>query len=128
MNPKNIKSMPGMNQPVISPEAIKSSVDMLCMNKIQAIGEDGQPKPGEFMQCGGEIFVEAHRLKYISPIMSPTGQKTVAALNVGKLCIVCGRIFNPEEWEKQHNELEKHTEKKINTTKGAILDKDGKPT
>ncbi|HUT81481.1 MAG TPA: hypothetical protein VMZ29_09800 [Candidatus Bathyarchaeia archaeon] len=128
MNPKNIKSMPGMNQPVISPEAIKSSVDMLCMNEIQAIGEDGQPKPGEFMQCGGEIFVEAHRLKYISPIMSPTGQKTVATLMVGKLCIICGKIFIPEEWQKQHDELEKKETEQSIATKGTILDKDGKPT
>ena len=125
MNPK---MMPGMNQPIISPEAVKSAIDMRCMNEIQAIGEDGQPKPGEFMQCGGEIFVEANRLKFISPIMSPTGQKTVATLIVGKLCIVCGRIFNPEEWEKQHNELEKKKTEKPIATKGKILDKDGKPT
>ena len=122
VNPKNIRPMPGMNQPVISPEAIKSAVDMRCMNEIPI-----DAKPGEFMQCGGEIFVEANQLKYISPIMSPTGQKTVATLMVGKLCIVCGKIFDPEKWEKQYNELEKKKTEQSIATKGTILDKDGKP-
>jgi len=97
-----------------SKEAIESAEPMHCMNEIP-INE----KPGEFMQCGGEIFVEAARLRYINPIMSPTGQQTVATVNIGKLCIACGKIFQPDAWLKNKQETEK-------ATKGTILDKDGK--
>jgi len=107
--------MPGMQQQVqLSKDAMDSAVEMKCINEIPVF-ENGDAKPGEFMQCGGEVFVDAHRLKYISAIMSPTGQKTVADVNIGKLCIVCGKIFNPDKWMKQHDEMDIK-----------ILDKDGK--
>ena len=98
----------------LSKDAIASAIEMKCMNEIPV-----DAKPGEFMQCGGEIFVEASRLRYISKIMSPTGQQTIATVPIGKLCIACGRIFNPDEWLKTHNEDEK--------TKSKLVDKDGKP-
>ena len=69
--------------------------------------------------CGGEIFVEATRLRYISPIMSPTGQQTIATVNIGKLCVACGKIFSPDEWLKTHSKDEE--------TKSKLVDKDGKP-
>ena len=106
MNP-TIPNRPGGNNtppPMMqfSKEALKSAIDMKCMNEIPIPEKDG-----EFMQCGGEIFVEALRQKYISPIMSPTGQQTVAAINIGKLCVACGRVFNPDEWLKLHQAQEK---------------------
>jgi hypothetical protein len=112
----NIPGMPGMGQPQMqfSPEALKSAKEMKCLNEIPI-----DKKPGEFMQCGGEIFVEATRLRYISKIMSPIGRQTIATVNIGKLCVACGRIFNPDEWLKQNQEMEKGLE-------GTILDKDGK--
>lgn len=94
-----------------SPEALKSAKEMRCMNEIP-INE----KPGEFMQCGGELFVEATRLRYISKIMSPMGKETVATVNIGKLCIACGKIFSPDEWLKNEAEMEKGLE-------GTVLDK-----
>ena len=105
---------PQQQQMQFSREAIESAEEMRCMNEIPVPN-----KNGEFMQCGGEIFVEAARLKYINPIMSPTGQQTVATVNIGKMCVACGRIFNPDQWLKQKQETEK-------ATKGTILDKDGK--
>lgn len=113
----NLKGMPQQQQPQqmqFSREAIESAEPMVCMNEIPM-----DKKPGEFMQCGGEIFVEATRLRYINPIMSPTGQQTIATVNIGKLCIACGKIFQPDAWLKQKQEIEK-------ATKGTILDKNGK--
>jgi len=91
-----------MEQPQmqISKEAIDSAKPMTCMQEIPVL-----EKEGEFMQCGGEIFVDAAKLRYINPIMSPTGKQTVATLNIGKLCIACGKIFQPDEWLKQNNEM-----------------------
>lgn len=107
--------MPGAgSQMNFSPEALKSAKPMTCINEIPIDG-----RPGEFRQCGGEIFVEATRLRYISRIMSPVGQETVATINIGKMCIACGKVFSPDQWLKQVHEREK-------VTKGTILDKDGK--
>ena len=114
------KKMPGPNMSAVPPqmqfskEAIQSAIEMKCLNEIPV-----PDKEGEFMQCGGEIFVEAARLKYISPIMSPTGQQTIATVNIGKLCVACGKIFNPDEWLKTYNKDEE--------TKSKLVDKDGKP-
>jgi hypothetical protein len=80
-----------------SKEAIESAKPMTCLNEIPI-----PDKSGEFMRCGGEIFVEAAKLRYINPIMSPTGKQTVATLNIGKLCVACGKIFKPNEWLKQN--------------------------
>jgi hypothetical protein len=117
-NRQQRQQMPQMSgiqpQMQFSPEAIKSAKEMKCINEIPL-----QDKPGEFMPCGGEIFVEATRLKYISKIMSPVGKETIATINIGKLCIACGKIFNPDQWMKLQLEIEK-------ATKGTILDKDGK--
>lgn len=111
-------NLPGGNnappQMNFSKEALNSALEMKCMNVIKFDDSD------EVRNCNGEIFVEATRLKYISPIMSPTGQQTIATINIGKLCVACGKIFNPDEWLKRHLEKEK-------ATKGTILDKDGKP-
>ena len=103
--PKLPKMPGGNNAPPImqfSKEALNSALEMKCLNEIPL-----NDKPGEFVQCGGEIFVEAARLKYISPIMSPTGQQTIATVNIGKLCVACGKVFSPDEWLKQHNAHEK---------------------
>ena len=108
------QQMPQMPQQQMqfSAEAIKSAKEIKCINEIPI-----DSKPGEFMQCGGELFVEALRLKYISKIMSPVGKETVANMNIGKLCIACGKIFNPDEWMKLQIEIEQ-------ATKGTILDKE----
>jgi len=105
---------PMPQQMQFSREAIESAEEMRCMNEIPVPN-----KEGEFMQCGGEIFVEATRLRYINPIMSPTGQQTIATVNIGKLCIACGKIFQPDAWLKNKTETEK-------ATKGTILDKEGR--
>ena len=110
-HPPQIPAQPQMQ---FSPEAIKSAKEMTCINEIPLEG-----KKGQFIQCGGQIFVEASRLKYISKIMSPMGKETIATVAIGKLCIACGKIFNPDEWMKLELEREK-------ATKGTILDKDGK--
>lgn len=114
--PPKMPQLKGMQpqQMQFSREAIESAEPMVCMNEIPV-----PDKNGEFMQCGGEIFVEATRLRYINPIMSPTGQQTVATVNIGKMCVACGRLFNPDQWLKQKQEIEK-------ATKGTILGKDGK--
>lgn len=114
--PKPPPKMPNLQpqQMQFSREAIESAEEMRCLNEIPI-----PKKEGEFMQCGGEIFVEATRLRYINPIMSPTGQQTVATVNIGKLCVACGKIFSPDQWLKQKQEMEK-------AVKGTILDKDGK--
>ncbi len=124
--PKNMPQGMGMGgtpQMQFSPDALKSAKEMTCMNEIP-INE----KPGEFMQCGGEIFVEATRLRYISKIMSPVGKETVATINIGKLCVACGKIFSPDEWLKHESDMEKALagtalDKNKPTS---ILDKDGK--
>ena len=114
-HPPTMPQMSGIQpQMQFSPEAIKSAKEMKCINEIPLQG-----KPGEFMSCGGEIFVEATRLRYISKIMSPVGKETIATVNIGKLCIACGKIFNPDEWMKLQSEIKK-------ATKGTILDKNGK--
>ena len=111
---QKLPQQPQQPQMQFSREALNSAEPMVCMNEIPI-----NKKPGEFMQCGGEIFVEATRLRYINPIMSPTGQQTVATVNIGKMCVACGRLFNPDQWLKQKQEIEK-------ATKGTILGKDGK--
>jgi hypothetical protein len=122
------KAIPGMGpggQPLMqfSPEALKSATEMKCLNEIPI-----DDKPGEFMQCGGEIFVEATRLRHISKIMSPAGRETIATVNIGKLCVACGRIFNPDEWLKQNQEMEKGLEGTVldKNKPSSILDKNGK--
>lgn len=110
-------NLPGANsippQMNFSKEAIESAIEMKCMNVLKFDDSD------ETKNCNGEIFVEATRLRYINPIMSPTGQQTVATVNIGKLCVACGKIFSPDEWLKQHQQQEQ-------AVKGTILDKDGK--
>lgn len=94
----NLQPPQNLSQLQFSKEAINSAIPMTCMHEIPIEG-----KEGEFMQCGGEVFVEAAKLRYISPIMSPAGKQTVATLNIGKLCVACGKIFQPDEWLKQQN-------------------------
>jgi hypothetical protein len=108
--PGGNNNAPQMN---FSREAIESATDMKCSNVIKFNDSD------ETRVCNGELFVEAARLKYISPIMSPTGQQTVATVNIGKMCVACGKIFNPDEWLKKHQQEEK-------AIKGTILDSKGK--
>lgn len=104
----------------IDPNIIKQGEDMLCMNEIP-----NPEKPGEFFTCGGPVFVDAYRLKYVSPIMSPTGQQTVGNVMIGKMCAACGKIFNPDEWLKNRN---KNVEEGVQDKRdGAILGTDGKP-
>jgi hypothetical protein len=105
-------------QAVLNPDVLKKAEDMLCMNEIPKLDKDKKPIAGEFTQCNGEIFVDAYRLKYVSPILSPVGRNTVGNLMVGKLCIVCGKIFNPDEWMKQR---EAHTK----AVKETVLEKGG---
>ena len=91
-------------------EAINSAIDMTCQNELKFNDKD------ETQICNGEIFIEAARLKYINPIMSPTGQQTVATVNIGKMCVKCGAVFSPDQWLKKHNEEQK-------ATKGTVLEK-----
>jgi len=60
--------------------------------------------------------------------MSPIGKETVASINICKLCVACGRIFNPDEWLKQNQEMEKGLKgTTLDKNKpSSILDKDGK--
>jgi hypothetical protein len=51
--------------------------------------------------CQSEFFVDITKLKYISPLQSPTGKDTIAAVVIGKVCNKCGEIFNPEIWKRQ---------------------------
>jgi len=106
-DPKTIN--PGGPQGMINidPKVVKDGKDMLCINQLPALDERGQPIPDQFITCNGEIFVDAYRLKYISPILSPTGTNTVGNLMVGKICIVCGKLFNPQEWVEMNNKQKK---------------------
>lgn len=117
--PPQMPKIPGKNtgppQMNFSKEAIESSEEMRCMNVIKFDDSD------QTRSCNGEIFVEANRLRYISPIMSPTGQQTIATVNIGKMCVACGKVFNPDEWLKKHQQEEK-------AVKGTILDPKGNRT
>ena len=74
------------------------------------------PETKELTQCGNPIFVDAYRLKYVSPIISPTGQQTIGNLLIGKMCVACLRVFNPDEWLKAKQERDKILE-------GTVLEK-----
>jgi hypothetical protein len=50
--------------------------------------------------CQHELFLDVTKLKYISPLQSPTGKDTVAAVIVGKICQNCGELFNPDKWKR----------------------------
>lgn len=96
----------------IDPNIVKKGEDMKCLNQIPKLDEKtGRPIEGEFFQCNGEIFVDAYRLKYVSPIVSPTGQQTVGNIMIGKLCVACGKIFSPDEWLKARNDKATANEK-----------------
>lgn len=103
------KGAPGM---VLDPKIIKDAEDMKCIHLIPKMDEKtGRPlESGEVFECKGEIFVDAYRLKYVSPIMSPVGRQTVGNIMVGKLCVACGKIFSPDEWMKDKSAKEKATE------------------
>lgn len=88
-------------QPILDPKLLNDAEDMKCINQIPMLDENRQPIPDKFITCNGEIFVDAMKLKYINPILSPIGKQTVGAMMIGKICIVCGKIFNPDEWMKQ---------------------------
>lgn len=109
---------PAIQQMHLSQEAIQSAEDMQCQGQVPLI-VDGEIVPDKTIPCNGNIFVEAHRLKYISRILSPAGKETVANILIGKMCTTCGKIFSPDEWMKQKTLKEK-------AVKGTILDKGGK--
>jgi hypothetical protein len=50
--------------------------------------------------CQHLFFIDVSKLKYISPLQSPTGKDTVAAIIVGKVCQNCGELFNPDQWKR----------------------------
>jgi hypothetical protein len=105
------------NAPVsIDIELAKKGEDMKCMNQIPMIDQKtGKVIEGKTITCNGIYFVEATSLKYISPIISPTGQNTVVNLVVGKMCVRCGHIFNPDEWLKNREEKSKGKKKNANS-------------
>jgi hypothetical protein len=103
MAAKAARQMPKQQNVNIPIETIKKGEDMKCIGQIPVI-EDGKIKEGEFKICNCNIFIEAANLKYISPIISPTGQQTIATLLIGKMCVQCGKIFNPDEWLKNREE------------------------
>lgn len=105
----------GMKPVKIDPKIVKDAEDMKCMNMIPKINERGVPIEGEFFRCNGEIFVDAYRLKYVSPIMSPIGQQTVGNLMIGKICVACGKVFSPDEWLKERNAKAEGEDKNANT-------------
>lgn len=102
----------------LSQEAIQSAEDMFCQGRMPLVVE-GEIIQNQTVPCEGKIFVEAHRLKYISRILSPAGKETVANILIGKMCTTCGKIFSPDEWMKEKTTKEK-------AIKGTILDKEGK--
>jgi len=109
---------PPIQQMQLSQEAIQSAEDMHCQGQMPLV-VDGEIVQGKTIPCDGKIFVEAHRLKYISKILSPAGKETVANILIGKMCTTCGKIFSPDEWMKQKSLRNK-------AVKGTILDKGGK--
>ena len=109
---------PPIQQMQLSQEAIKSAEDMYCMGRMPLVVE-GEIIQNQTVPCDGKIFVEAHRLKYISRILSPAGKETVANILIGKMCTTCGKIFSPDEWMKEKTKMAK-------AVKGTILDKEGK--
>lgn len=103
----------------IDPKIIKNGEDMMCMNEIP------HPETKEMVICGSPIFVDAYRLKYVSPIMSPTGQQTIGNMMIGKLCVACGKVFNPDEWLAARN---KDADDGVKDKRdGKIVGTDGKP-
>lgn len=97
----------------------KHGEKMLCMGKIPLFDkETGKPIDGKFQRCNGEFFVNAHKLMYLSPIVSPAGTQTITNLIMGKMCAKCGRLFNPDEWVAERI-------KEKETVKGTVLDKKG---
>lgn len=100
----------------ITKKMVENAEDINCINQIPKTDSFGKIVDGEFILCNGEVFVDAYKLKYVSPIMSPVGKPTIGNLMIGKLCIVCGKLFNPDEWLKQKSAHEKAVE-------GTTLDK-----
>jgi hypothetical protein len=114
------RPMPGGGMVNIDPEIIKKGEDMLCQNEIP-----DPEKPGEFFTCGGPVFVDAYRLKYVSPIMTPTGQQTVGNVMIGKICVACGKVFSPDEWlAKRQKNVDEGVQDKRD---GGLLDEKGDP-
>jgi hypothetical protein len=107
MNQKNIADAAAhaaqrMPQGQLDPKILKDAEDMKCMNDIPVIDPKTMlPVPNQTTKCDGEVFVDAMKLKYINPILSPVGQQTVGAMMIGKICVKCGKIFNPDEWLKE---------------------------
>jgi hypothetical protein len=85
-------------QPQIPLDVIQKGEDMLCTNKLPVLDENGKPKPGKFETCNNSVYVEGRRMKYVSPIISPTGTHTIGTVIIGNMCAKCGKIFNPDEW------------------------------
>jgi len=90
-------------------------IDLGKNNPNRQMQRQRQPAAGQPMQmnidlrncqdimcpsCGSEIFIDASKLKYISPLQSPTGKPTVAAVVVGKVCASCNELFNPDVWKR----------------------------
>jgi len=113
----NQGTQPG--QIVITKEIIEQAEDITCINQLPKLDTRGKIIDGEFILCNGQVFTDAFRLKYVSPILSPTGKQTIGNLFIGKICLVCGKIFNPDEWVKQRDEH-------VKATKNTILDKENK--
>ena len=102
----------------------KNGEDMKCTGQVPLF-ESGVIVPDQFIACEGEIFVDAYRQKYVSPILSTTGQQTIAALMIGKICVACGKVFSPDEWLAKRN---KNVEEGIQDKRdGGLLDGNGNP-
>ena len=116
--PPIIKPNQGAPQMVLDPKILKDAIDMKCIKLLPKMDEKtGRPlESGEVFECAGEIFVDAYRLKYVSPIMSPVGKQTVGNIMIGKLCVACGKLFSPDEWMKDKDAKEKAAEE-VNKTK-----------
>lgn len=57
-------------------------------------------------ECDSPFFQNLISLRKISPLVSPTGQEQFLALNVGIICVNCGKLFLKEEDDNENLEEE----------------------
>jgi DNA-directed RNA polymerase subunit M/transcription elongation factor TFIIS len=58
------------------------------------------------IKCGEEYFINVTKIKKLSKTISPDGREGNVNINMLK-CSKCGWLFNPKEWQKEFDELEK---------------------
>ena len=47
--------------------------------------------------CDGSLFAQAFNIRLLPALMSPNGQPGFAHINIGFVCVSCGRLYTTQE-------------------------------